>query len=417
MESELQALRAENQRLLQRVAELERESAFYREAFEQSPVPISVFRADGLLAAMNRVTCEILGVPSREAVVGHYNAYEDPGAVSQGYAEHYRKALDEQRGEIVIMPPTSYTSGEEGMPCRDDHTFWSQTCMRSMEVDGARYVVAVNLDITERVRAERAMEENQAFLGGIIDNAPIPIYVKDREGRYLLGNQVFDEALAAERGGGLGKTDRDLFPPEQAEVFATLDRQALLAQTPIVSENQLMLGGELHTLVTTKYPLLGADGQPHAVCSISVDVSALRAAEAEARRLQEEMFRIQEATLRALSTPLLPIAEGVVVMPLIGMLDEKRVQQAMDVLLSGIAAHHASQVILDVTGVPQVNAQVASAFVQAAQAVRLLGAQVVVTGIQPAIARTLIELGVDLGGITTRGTLQSGIAHALAARA
>jgi len=71
---------------------------------------------------------------------------------------------------------------------------------------------------------------------------------------------------------------------------------------------------------------------------------------------------------------------------------------------------------MDVTGVPEVDAQVAGALVQTAHAVRLLGAQIVLTGIQPAIARSLIDLGADLGDIQTRSTLQSGIAHALAGR-
>ncbi|WP_438028272.1 STAS domain-containing protein [Sorangium sp. So ce233] len=134
------------------------------------------------------------------------------------------------------------------------------------------------------------------------------------------------------------------------------------------------------------------------------------------RVLQEEMLRVQEATLRALSTPLLPIAEGVVVMPLIGTLDAQRAQQALETQLAGVVDHQTAQVILDITGVPVVDDLVASALARTAKAVRLLGAQVLLTGVQPATARTLIDLGVDLGGIRTLSTLQSGVAYALAAR-
>jgi anti-anti-sigma regulatory factor len=70
-------------------------------------------------------------------------------------------------------------------------------------------------------------------------------------------------------------------------------------------------------------------------------------------------------------------------------------------------------VILDITGVPGVDAQVADALVRSARAAKLLGAEVILTGIQPEIARTLVELGVDLGGIVSLGTLQGGVAHAL----
>jgi anti-anti-sigma regulatory factor len=85
----------------------------------------------------------------------------------------------------------------------------------------------------------------------------------------------------------------------------------------------------------------------------------------------------------------------------------------MDSLLQGIAANHAQIAIIDITGVPVVDSQVADALVRAARAVRLLGARVVLTGIRPEVAQTLVGLGIDLSGIVTRGSLQSGIAYAL----
>jgi len=89
----------------------------------------------------------------------------------------------------------------------------------------------------------------------------------------------------------------------------------------------------------------------------------------------------------------------------------------LETLLKGVVAHHASIVIIDVTGVPLIDTHVANGLVQAAQAVRLLGAQTILTGIQPAIARTLVDIGAELGGFVTRSTLQSGIAHALGRQA
>ncbi|MFP4436273.1 MAG: STAS domain-containing protein [Chloroflexaceae bacterium] len=85
----------------------------------------------------------------------------------------------------------------------------------------------------------------------------------------------------------------------------------------------------------------------------------------------------------------------------------------MEALLEGVAQHQAGLVILDITGVQVVDTQVAKALIQVAQAVKLLGAQVMLTGIQPQIAQTLVHLGVELEGIITRGSLQAGIATAL----
>lgn len=100
-------------------------------------------------------------------------------------------------------------------------------------------------------------------------------------------------------------------------------------------------------------------------------------------------------------------------MPLIGSIDSERARQMIEVLLQGVQLNQARIVIVDITGVPVVDTQVANVLIQAAQAVRLLGAQIVITGIRPEIAQTLVSLGIDLRGLTTRGSLQSGVAYAL----
>jgi PAS domain S-box-containing protein len=122
-----------------------------------------------------------------------------------------------------------------------------------------------------------------------------------------------------------------------------------------------------------------------------------------------------ETALRERSTPLLPLAENILAMPLIGQIDSERAQQATEVLLQGISAQRAKFVILDITGVPAIDTNVANALLQTAQAVKLLGAKAILTGITPAMAQTLVHLGLDLKDIITYNTFQSGIAYALKA--
>ncbi len=143
--------------------------------------------------------------------------------------------------------------------------------------------------------------------------------------------------------------------------------------------------------------------------TISDELNQIR----QARLREIEAQRTREALLAELSSPLIPIADQVLVMPLIGAIDSRRAQQIMESLLAGVARHRASTVLLDITGVRVVDTQVANAFLQAAQAVRLLGARVILTGIQPQIAQTLVHLGVDLSAIETRSTLQDGVASVL----
>lgn len=146
-------------------------------------------------------------------------------------------------------------------------------------------------------------------------------------------------------------------------------------------------------------------GNPQSLQGTLVDISEQKQA--------EEVILAQAATLRKLSTPLLHISEGVLLMPLVGTIDTQRASLMMETVLQGVEQQGARVVLLDITGVAVVDSQVAQAFIQIANAIQLLGARVILTGIRPEVAQTIVNLGLDLSSITSHGTLQSGIAHAL----
>jgi PAS domain S-box-containing protein len=153
-------------------------------------------------------------------------------------------------------------------------------------------------------------------------------------------------------------------------------------------------------------------GDQHRFIAVAHDLTERKRAAEERARLQEQIIKAQAATLAELSTPLIPISDNVVVMPLIGAIDSQRAHQVLATLLHGIAGSQARVAILDITGVPLVDTQVAKSLIIAAQAVRLLGARIVLTGIRPEVAQTLVGLGVDLSDVVIHSTLQSGIAYA-----
>jgi rsbT co-antagonist protein RsbR len=154
-------------------------------------------------------------------------------------------------------------------------------------------------------------------------------------------------------------------------------------------------------------------GDSAVIASIVRDLTSEQLAEQERITLQDQVIAAQQAALRELSTPLIPLADHVVAMPLIGSIDTQRAQQIIEELLAGVAANRATTAIIDITGVPIVDTQVAGALLRAAQAVELLGSRVVLTGIRPEVAQTLVGIGVNLGSIVTRATLQDGIGYAL----
>jgi anti-anti-sigma factor len=118
-------------------------------------------------------------------------------------------------------------------------------------------------------------------------------------------------------------------------------------------------------------------------------------------------------TVRDLSSPVLPVHDGVLVMPLIGVIDTERAAVLTQSLLHAIEQHHARTVLIDVTGVPLVDTQVAAVLLQAAAATKLLGAQPVLVGLRPELAQTIVGLGLDLSMLITHADLQSGITYAL----
>lgn len=133
------------------------------------------------------------------------------------------------------------------------------------------------------------------------------------------------------------------------------------------------------------------------------------------RTIQEQQD--QEGHLRMviqeLSTPILPIYSGMLVLPLVGSIDSRRSQDITEQLLTTIADRQAEMVIIDITGVPVIDTEVANHLLMTTRAVRLLGAQVLLVGISAEIAQTIVQLGVALEGIVTLANLQSGIEYAL----
>ncbi len=120
------------------------------------------------------------------------------------------------------------------------------------------------------------------------------------------------------------------------------------------------------------------------------------------------------ATVQELSTPVVPVLDDILILPLIGFIDSDRAQRVMEGLLAGLEQTRAQVVLLDVTGVPVVDSGVADHLMRAARAAQLLGAHLVLVGIRPEVAQTIVGLGVHMSDIATRSDLRSGLEYALA---
>jgi anti-anti-sigma factor len=273
-----------------------------------------------------------------------------------------------------------------------------------------------NARLREQIETiNRAHSDRARMLQLVLNTIPQAVFWKDRNSTYLGCNQRFArDAGVPEDIDIIGKSDHDLVWKSNAEQFRNDDRQVMNGERVLINyEYPQDRAGVEHWVRTSKIPITDEDGSVVGVLGMYEDITERRRNEIEKTQLQEEVIRMQNAAIAELSTPLIPISDTIVVLPLIGSIDSRRAQQVLESLLTGVAERAAELVILDITGVSVVDTQVADALLRAARAVKLLGAEVVLTGISPEIAQTLVGLGADLSGIATRSTLQDGIARAM----
>jgi PAS domain S-box-containing protein len=232
------------------------------------------------------------------------------------------------------------------------------------------------------------------------------------DGQLIYANPAFQQ-MSGFGDGALGRMLADFYTPEN---FARLSNEVI---PPLLQEGAwrgvLQIrrpDGSEWMGQTSAFVLTGPTGEPTGMAAIFRDITEQLQAEQE-RITHIRMIEEQQVALRELGTPLIPIADGVIAMPLIGAIDASRAQQILEALLQDLSARHAAVAILDITGLKVVDNHVATVLVRTAQAAKLLGAEVVLTGIRPWVAQSLVEMGAELHGIVTCGTFQNGIAYAL----
>jgi rsbT co-antagonist protein RsbR len=128
---------------------------------------------------------------------------------------------------------------------------------------------------------------------------------------------------------------------------------------------------------------------------------------------REQILVDQAATMLELSTPVVRLWDGIIAVPLVGTLDSARTQLVTEKLLETLVATGADHAVLDITGVPTVDTEVAQHLLKTVNAARLLGAECIVCGIRPQVAQTIVSLGIEFGDIVTKATLADALRHAL----
>ncbi|NWF70236.1 MAG: PAS domain-containing protein [Chloroflexi bacterium] len=313
-------------------------------------------------------------------------------------------------------------------------------------------LVGISRDITDRKNYEEQVREKERLLRTVIDNIPSLIFVKDRECRYLLGNASALRYLGVPNEAALiGKSDFDFYPRQLAEQYHAREAELLETGQALLNFEEPSINHQTETATwynSNRLALRDDHGLIVGLVGINHDITQRKQMEQELRRaqaelekrvaertaelqqahaqlqheleerrqqqiefarLQQQIIEAQKQAILELSTPIIPIIDHVIVMPLVGMIDTARAREITRALLAGISHYRAQLVILDITGVSMVDSGVANHLNKTIQAARLKGAQTIVTGITDAVAETIVDLGIDWSTLDTLRDLQSGL--------
>jgi anti-anti-sigma regulatory factor len=152
-------------------------------------------------------------------------------------------------------------------------------------------------------------------------------------------------------------------------------------------------------------PIFDLSGKPVEILKIATDVT-------EQKRLEEEKTK-QAALIMEMSTPVMRLWNNILLLPIVGLVDSKRVQLIMETVLQKIVDYETKVIILDIQGVPSVDSAVANHLIKITKATRLMGCTCIVTGISPEISQALVNLGLELTDILTQATLKDGVSASL----
>ncbi|XXX79343.1 STAS domain-containing protein [Sorangium sp. So ce134] len=258
----------------------------------------------------------------------------------------------------------------------------------------------------ERDRLREALRRSEEHVRLFVTYTPAAFAMFDRDMRYIMASERYKADFGLSDRELVGRSHYEIFP-DVPEHWKAIHKRCLAGASEGNDEEPFPRSdGHVEWGMWKIFPWYTPTGEIGGIMLFTEVITK--------RKQLEDALRRQAKTLLELSSPIVPISQGVLVLPLVGALDEARAEQMMQNLLGKVVERQARVAIIDVTGVPHIDTASASALLQVARAVRLLGAQVVLTGIRPEVSQAIVDLDIDLTGVVTRRDLQSGIAFATA---
>ncbi|WP_437995513.1 STAS domain-containing protein [Sorangium sp. So ce185] len=246
------------------------------------------------------------------------------------------------------------------------------------------------------------LRERDRILGALINALPIAVWAIDADGTYTYHDGKGLAAAGHRPGQLVGQN-----------IFALYGDMAGGIERALAGEAVHGLS-EVHGCVWESWmvPLSEAAGRVRSVVGFSLDVTEGQRAH-EALQTKLDVIEAQQRVIRELAAPIIEVWDGVLALPMIGVVDSARTAEAMESLLEAISNRSARFAVLDLTGVQVVDTKVADHLIKLVRAIQLLGAEGIICGIRPNVAQTMVALGLDLSAIVTKANLRAGLTHCM----
>lgn len=246
---------------------------------------------------------------------------------------------------------------------------------------------------------------DQMFKDQILDQLPAPIMAVDKDLKILYMNDSALDMVGQKLDDIKGKYCRDIVRTADCGTDACSMKKAMATGEKYSNRTEAQVGGNTITAEYYAVPLKDDKGQVIGGVEFILDIT---------KQVQYEKNLIEQSrTIQKLSTPTIKMWDGILVLPIIGVIDSMRAQSMMETMLNRISETYSRVVILDIHGVAAVDTAVAQHLIKIARATKLMGCDCILSGISPAVAQTIIHLGIEMDSVKTKATLSDAFAEAL----
>lgn len=247
-------------------------------------------------------------------------------------------------------------------------------------------------------------EASGALKEQILDQIPTVVMAVNKEMEVIYVNNEAEKLTGKTRDEIIGKQCKDTFNSLHCGTKDCCMCKSIETGKANSARNEIVIDGEKTSIEYFTVPLKDDKGEIIGGLEFIVDITE--------RVLYEGRLREQSHTIKEMSTPTIKLWEGVLVLPVVGIIDSMRAQYMMETMLTKIMDTYSKVIILDIHGVAAVDTAVANHLIKITKATKLMGCECILSGISPAVAQTIIQLGIDMGDIKTRSTLSDALLEA-----